>query len=345
MEKRKYDVLAVGDAIVDTLVRAEEGFLEKLGLKKRSVIYMDEKKAEALFGYLDTLKENSAHMLHDIKEMSGGSAANTAAGLSSFGAKVGYIGRVFADAEGKRFFEKLEGRGIDCLVPPAVDGERTGRSLVIVTPDSARTMCTFVGSKTKENDISEEVVKSASVVYLSAFMLESKQGEKALEKLINLSKKHDTKIALSLSDAACVSRHRETLVELVAKEVDILFANVPEISALLSVFEYSRVLKALQELCQKRPLIAVVTIAEKGADIITKDGIVNAPGILVENPVDKTGVGALFASGFLYGYTQNMALNDCGKLGNLAAVEGIKVFGARPASDLSALLQAFPKSD
>lgn len=339
-DEKKYDVLAIGDAIVDTLVKAEEVFLDKINVKKRSVALIDKDKATSLFGYMDTLrKNNEQHILKDIKDMSGGSAANTAAGLASFGAKVAYIGRVHADAEGKRFSEKLEGRGIECLTPPSVDGENTGRSLVIITPDGARTMCTYIGSKTQVGDISEEAVKAASWIYFPAFMFDSQEGTEAAIKAIEYAQTHQVKVAMSLSDAGCVSRHRNLILELVANAVDVVFSNMAEASALMGAIDNVLNLKAFQALCEKRAFIAVITSAEKGADIVTADEILNVPGIQVESPVDKTGVGALFASGFLYGLIKNMSHTKCGTLGNLAAVEGIKVFGARPTTDLSQLLK------
>ncbi len=340
-EGKKYDVLAVGDAMIDTLVRADDSFLDLLKLEKNSVTRIDEEKAKSLFSYLDTLDVKQEDFLDEIKNMSGGSAANTAAGLSSLGVKVGYIGRVFADKDGKHFFQKLEDRGIDCLISPTVDGINTGRSLVIITPDGARTMCTFVGTKTQEEDVDEEAIQNAGLVFVPAFMMESAEGKAALNKVVRLASKHGVKIALSLSDPACVKRHQHDLLKLVAGIVDIVFANKSEASALVGTPDHQLSMDALKALSKKRPFIAAVTVGKKGVDIISQDQQINVPANKIEKIIDKTGVGALFASGFLYAYLQKESLENCGKLGNLLAAEGIKSLGARPTSDFAPLLENY----
>lgn len=336
--EKKIDVVAVGDAIIDTLVRANDDFLEKLHLQKNTVTLMAQEKATELFNYLDSIDVNEESLLDEIKDMSGGSAANTAAGLASFGAKVSYIGRVFADKEGKRFFSKLEERGIECLTTPAVDGERTGRSLVITTPDSSRTMCTMIGSRTHPEDMDEAAIASAKMVFFPAFMLDTQQGKEAVFKLIELAMKHQTKIAFSLSDAACVARHRNTILEISAMYADIVFANRSEAKALIGVEKEELAIKSFQALAEKRPFITVITSGNKGAYVITDSEVLSVPACKVEHAVDKTGVGALFASGFLYAHLTGKTLEESAKIGNMAAAEGLKTFGARPMIDLSTLL-------
>lgn len=341
--QKSFDVVAIGDAIVDVLVKADDSFLSSLGLQKKSVTKMDQEKANSLFSYLSNMKIEEMEELTSIIEMSGGSAANTAAGLASFGAKVGYIGRVHGDLAGKRFSDKLEARGIEYRTPPAVNSGGTGRSLVIVTPDGTRTMCTYIGTSVQEEDVDEAMIQDAKVIFLPVFLWESESGKKAANKAIELAKKHHTQVAISLSDPDCVKRHRTEILTLVGGSIDFVFANSLEAASLLETPDHETSVKAFKALCDQRPFVAVITNAEKGADIATKDGIINAAGVKVDAIVDKTGIGALFVSGFLYGYTHGYALEQCGTLGNMAAAEGLKTLGARPKSDLSQLLKNVQK--
>jgi sugar/nucleoside kinase (ribokinase family) len=333
---KQLDVTVMGNAIVDVLVKTTDAFLDSLGLKKGSMNLIDDTKAQQLFKLFSEIEKSSTS---SINEMSGG-AANVSAGVSSFGGKSSFIGKVSKDPSGERFASKLKEREIEYICPPATSSLGTGRSLVIVTEDGARTMCTYLGSSeeiTKE-DVKEELIAKSKILFLTGFLLDCKNGKEATLKAIEIARKHNCKIAFSLSDSLCVERHKSEMLDLALNQIDILFANKREISALFSTDKYEVAVKNLTEKYKGTEKIAALTCSADGVIIISKDNAINVPGIKVDNIKDTTGSGSLFVSGFLYAISHELDLEKAAKLGNLAAAEGLKHLGARPVIKLKDLI-------
>ncbi len=325
MTAAKIDVLGIGNAIVDVLSRSDDAFLKKNELAKGSMSLIDEARAEALYASMGT-----------GVEISGGSAANTIAGIASFGAKGAFIGKVRDDQLGKIFAHDIRSIGVDFTTDAATSGPQTARCLVLVTPDGERTMNTFLGASQNlcVDDIDEDQVASAQVLYLEGYLWDPVQAKEAFLKAANIAHKASRQVTLTLSDAFCVDRYRDEFRNLLREDVDILFANEAEIMSLFKVSEFEDAVKLAAEECK----LAVLTRSEKGCVILKDNKRHEVPAVGIDEVVDTTGAGDLFAAGFLYGYTQDKPLPDCGRLGALAANEIISHIGARPEVSLSELV-------
>ncbi len=336
-DSKSFDILTIGNAIVDVLVKTDDKFLAGLGLKKGTMSLIDKEKAAKLFAIFKN-PEAVKISPSQINEMSGGCAANVAAGISSFGGKAAFIGKVSDDEAGKRFTEKLHGRGIEFSTPASGDG--TGKSLIIVTEDGSRTMCTYLGStgEISKDDIKEDIVAKSKIIFLSAFSWDSKNGKDAAMTSIELAKKNGCKVAFTLADPVCVERHKKEIVDVVDKNVDIVFANEMEINALLGTKSCDEAAEKLKEKFAGTEKIAALTCGSKGALIITKDGITKAEAEKVKSMVDKTGAGSLFVSGFLYAHTHGFDIEKSARLANMAAAECLSHLGARPQIKLKDLI-------
>lgn len=334
----KYDVLAIGSAIVDVLIKADDTFLESIGIKKGTMTMLDEAQAEKLFPYFEQLSNKDA--LESYKEMSGGCAANTVAGVSSFGGKAAFIGKISADPFGDRFKEKLQGRGVEFNTEASKDG-KTARSLIIISEDGTRSMCTFLGtgSEVDAADINEDLVKDSKITFLTGFSWDSAKDKASAERAIELAKANNHQVAFTLADDHCVERHRDDFMKM-TEEAQIIFANEEELSALFSVGNFADAIEMAEEHFAKKDTILALLRSEAGAVVVDKDGKheISDGKVDAEQIVDRTGAGALFAGGFLYGQTHNFDLKQSAQLGNMAAAEGMKNFGARPASELKSLL-------
>ena len=317
----KYDVLGIGNAIVDVLSRADDVFLEDQKLAKSSMQLIDAAQAEALYSAMGP-----------GVEISGGSAANTIAGLASFGATTSFIGMVKADQLGKVFRHDITALGVDYNISARVDGEPTARCLILVTPDGERTMNTFLGASQTlgPDDVDEAQVARASIVYLEGYLFDPAPAKEAFYKAARLAHKHGGRVALTLSDSFCVDRHREEFRVLVSDEVDILFANEAEIMSLYEVATFDEACAKVRADCP----LAVLTRSAEGAVVISGEAISEVPAKKVAALVDTTGAGDLFAAGFLFGLSRDRALEDCAKLGAMAAAEVIGHMGARPEVSL-----------
>jgi sugar/nucleoside kinase (ribokinase family) len=271
-------------------------------------------------------------------ERSGGSAANTIAGLASFGARCGFIGRVALDQFGGIFHHDIRSLGVAYDTAPAVDGSPTARCLILVTPDGERTMNTFLGASVDFTaaDLDPELIQSAKIVYLEGYLFDREPAKAAFRKASELAKASGAKVALSLSDAFCVDRHRADFQDFIRNGADIVFANETEITAVYEVnsFEEAAVL-ALAD-CE----IAVLTRSAAGSVIAAGGETICINPEKVKAVVDVTGAGDLYAAGFLYGYAQGLPLLTCGKLGSLAAAEIIGQIGARPEVSLRGLAKS-----
>lgn len=338
MNKKGYDVLGIGNAIVDIISMADDKVLELLGLVKGTMTLVDEQKTEFLYNYISCIKED---FLTPPKEMSGGCAANTVAGITSFGGTAAFIGKVGDDYFGERFTTKLRGRGVHFTSSTVSGNPGTARSLIIVTQDdAARTMCTFLGAATKitEEDIEEELVANAEITFIEGYLLDCEHGEAAIRKAVDIAHKHGKRIGFTLSDCLCVKRHFDVISYLVDNHIDIVFANKREINALFDTHSHEESIAHMSLKCRSRNSIAALTCSGEGVVVLDKDGAIKVPTIQPEHIVDTTGAGDLFVSGFLYGHLHGYNLAQSAKLGNMAALEVLKQLGARPKSDLSDLL-------
>jgi sugar/nucleoside kinase (ribokinase family) len=323
------DVVGIGNALVDVLVETDATIVESCGLVKGSMQLMSLADAERVHAAAGAGQEQS-----------GGSAANTMAGLSMLGARAGFIGRLASDRLGDTFVSDLEAIGVSLgsrgLVP-ASDGAGTGRSLILVTPDADRTMCTSLGvaADLDPDNVDEALVESASVTYLEGYLFDLPPAKAAFRHASAVAHRSGGQVAMSLSDPFCVERHRDDFRDLVDRDVDLLFANHEEVCALTGEADVETACGRL-----RRPgLTLAVTLGAKGALVFdgTDGAPIRVPAVPVERVVDTTGAGDLYAAGFLWGYTRGYALERCTRLGGIAAAEIISHVGARPLADLAAL--------
>jgi len=327
MEK-EIDVVGIGNAIVDVLTQVEEEFLEVYNLKKGSMTLIDEKIAKEL--YLK-IKIN--------EEISGGSAANTIAGLASLGKKTAFIGKVSNDSLGNSFDYGLSCIGVKCSAIKEDNGPSTARCIILVTPDAQRTMCTFLGvaGELNLNDIriNKDIIANSKILYLEGYLWDKPHAKVAIREAIKIAKENKAKVAFSLSDSFCVQRHKEEFLELIKNDLDIIFANENEI---ISLFEKKDFDSTIYD-CINHDAIWALTRSEKGSTIIFKNEIHQIGIEKVENLIDTTGAGDLYAAGFLNGYLENKDLKTCGIMGSIAAAEIISHFGARPKVSLTELFK------
>ena len=325
MTQSRTDVLALGNAIVDVLASAEEDFLAAQSLTKGAMMLIDEARAEALYAAMGP-----------ARIISGGSAANTIAGLASFGGKGGFIGKVRNDELGRLYRHDLTSLGVAFGTTEATEGPATARSFIIVTPDGERTMNTYLGAcqGLSVADVDQAAVEAADIVYLEGYLWDPPAAKEAFRKASEIAHKAGGKVAITLSDSFCVDRYRDEFIGLVRNRmVDLVFANEHELKSLYQTADFDTALSALRA----ENIAAVVTRSEKGALAVTPDAIVEEPVFPVERVVDATGAGDLFAAGFLFGLTSNRETRDCLRLGALAAAEIISHLGARPDVSLKTL--------
>ncbi len=325
MADAKFDVLGIGNAIVDVLTQADDAFLVAEELPKGGMTLIDGARAEALYDDMGP-----------ATEVSGGSAANTLAGLASLGGRGAFIGKVRNDQLGGIFRHDIRAAGVAFETPPATDGPPTARCLIIITPDAQRTMGTFLGACVElgPEDIDEDLVGSAKITYLEGYLWDPPRAKQAFVKAAEAAHGAGREVALSLSDPFCVDRHRADFRDLVDGHVDVLFANESEICALYEVEGFDQ---ALQEVRGRCKLVAL-TRSEKGSVILSDGEVHVVDAEPVEHVVDTTGAGDLYAAGFLHGYTEGRGLYDCGRMGAIAAAEVISHYGARPEAALDVLL-------
>ncbi len=326
MSDQSFDVVGIGNAIVDVLSKAEESFLVAQGLSKGTMTLIDGARAEALY----------AAMGPGV-EVSGGSVANTMVGIASLGGSGAFIGKVRNDQLGGIFSHDIRASGVAFDTPPATSGAPTARCLILVTPDAQRTMGTFLGASVNfgPDDLDPSVVAAAKVTYLEGYLWDAPPAKKAFQEAAHIAHQAGRKVALSLSDPFCVARHRESFLDLVSGHVDLLFANEVEITSLYQVENFDQALQAVRGHCE----IAALTRSGKGSVILAGDEVHVVDAAPVPEVVDSTGAGDLYAAGFLYGYTAGKSLFDSGRIGALAAAEVISHFGARPEVSLSRLVR------
>lgn len=324
----QYDVIAIGNAIVDVLAAHPDDFLQANGIPKGSMRLISAAEAAELYGKMGP-----------GREVSGGSAANSCAGIAALGGRAAFVGRVSNDQLGKVFAHDIRAAGVDFRTPPAESGPPTGQCLIIVSPDAQRTMSTYLGScqEVDEPDVDEAMVRAAKVTYFEGYLWDPPAPIRAIRKAKAIAREAGRKVALTLSDVFCVEGHRAEFLEMMKGGlVDIAFANENEAK---SLFRTDSVEAAIEGLSEIVPL-AVVTRSEKGAIVVNGSGRVEVPVTPAQRVLDTTGAGDLFAAGFLTGYTQGRDLKACATMGTIAAAEIIEHYGARPEADLKARVKA-----
>ena len=319
------DVLCIGNAIVDVIADADDAFLAEQSLTKGSMRLIDEAEAVRMYG-----------VMGPGREISGGSAGNTAAGLASFGLKAGFIGQVATDELGDIYRHDVESLGVDFLVPARDDVGATARSLILVTPDAQRTMNTFLGAaqRLEARDVDPARVADAAILYLEGYLWDPAEPRAAMEAAIAAARGAGRKVAFTLSDTFCVDRHRDGFWALINMgKIDILFANEAELAAMTGSDDLDTGLAALSA----KVATLVMTRSERGAVAVRGDERASVPAEPIERLVDTTGAGDLFAAGFLAGEARGLGLEASLKLGAIAAAEVIQHYGARPEKNLKAL--------
>lgn len=326
MSKENIDVVGIGNAIVDVLSKTGEEFLKVHKINKGTMTLIEADQAETLYAKMGP-----------GMEMSGGSVANTIAAIAAMGGKAGYIGKVANDQLGNVFRHDIRATGVQFDTPALEAGAPTARCLILITPDAQRTMCTFLGACVwiSPTDLDETMIQNAQVTYLEGYLYDRARAKQAFKKSAEIAHTAGRKIALSLSDPFCVERHRDEFLDLVQKDVDVLFANEAEILSLYKTDDFNEAVYHVRQHCE----IAALTRSAKGSVIVTAKDVIEVPAEPVAEVVDTTGAGDMYAAGFLYGLTKGKVLGECGRIGSIAASEVLSHVGARPQTDLAKLLQ------
>jgi sugar/nucleoside kinase (ribokinase family) len=324
MTAPRYDVLGIGNAIVDVIARAEDDFLVAQGMHKGAMALIDEARAQAIYAAMGPAVESS-----------GGSAANTIVGVASFGARAAFVGKVKDDELGKTFAHDIRAAKVAFDAKPASDGPSTARCYIMVTPDGERTMNTYLGAAQNlaPADIDEKAIADAAIVYLEGYLWDPPQAKEAFVKAADIAHKAGRRVALTLSDSFCVDRYRAEFLDLIKKgTVDIVFSNEHELHSLYETADFDTAVKALQADAK----LAVVTRSAKGCMVVSREELLAVHAMPIEQVVDVTGAGDLFAAGFLVGHSRGKDHRTAAQLGALAAAEVIQHVGARPAVSLNA---------
>ena len=319
----EYDVLCIGNAIVDIIARCEDDFLVEHGIIKGAMNLIDAERAELLY----------SHMGPAI-EASGGSAGNTAAGVASFGGKAAYFGKVAADHLGQIFTHDIHAQGVAFDTRPLNGPPPTARSMIFVTPDGERSMNTYLGAcmELGPEDVEPTKAAASKVTYFEGYLWDPPRAKEAIRMTAKLAHDAGREVSMTLSDPFCVDRFREEFLELMRSgTVDIVFANEHELVSLYQTSSFEEALAAIRRDCK----LAAVTRSENGSVIVQGDETAVVEAIEIEELVDTTGAGDLYAAGFLHGYTNGRTLQDCGKLGSLAAGLVIQQIGPRPFANLA----------
>ena len=321
------DVLAIGNALVDVITTNDAAFLAAHAIPKGTMRLIAADEAERLYGIMGA-----------GREISGGSAANSVAGVAALGGTPGFVGRVAADQLGEVFAHDIRAAGVAFAVAPMVGGPPTGRCLIVVTPDGDRTMSTYLGAcqELSAADLDPDAVRGAKVLYLEGYLWDPPAPRAAMRKAIDVARAAGTKVAFTLSDVFCVEGHRDDFRSLLGRHVDILFGNENEVKALYRTDDLD---VAIAELAT-HATTTVVTRSDQGAVVVAGGERIVVPAEPVARVVDTTGAGDLFAGGFLYGFAHGRSLGDCARIGGIAAAEIIGHYGARPEADLKALVAA-----
>jgi adenosine kinase len=325
MAPTRYDVLGIGNAIVDVIARTDDDFLARQSMHKGTMALIDEARAAAIYDAMGP-----------AVEVSGGSAANTIAGVASLGSRAAFVGKVKDDELGRVFAHDIRAAGVAYETPPASTGPSTARCYVLVTADGERTMNTYLGAAQDlhPNDIDADAVAAAGITYLEGYLWDPPKAKEAFLKAAEIAHGAERDVALTLSDAFCVDRYRAEFRNLIRSgTVDLVFANERELHSLYETADFDTALGALRNDAK----LAVVTRSEKGCLVVSREETAAVPASPVARVVDATGAGDLFAAGFLVGLSRGTDYRSAARLGALAAAEVIQHLGARPGSSLKVL--------
>lgn len=321
-----YDIVGIGNAIVDVLAKVGDTFLTERNLPKGSMTLLEAKEAGKI--YAEVISE---------REVSGGSAANTVAGLASLGADCAFIGKVHDDELGQLFQRDIGAAGIDFFTEALTEGPATGRSVVLVTPDAQRSMFTYLGASRKLSlaDIDEKIISESRITFIEGYLWDEPSEHEAILKACELAHKHGREVSFSVSDTYCVKQHRENMLKLIKEHVNILFANEEELKTLFQTDDFYAALDEIKPLVN----IAAVTRDSRGSVIVHGREKIFVEAEKIEDVIDSTGAGDLYASGFLYGLVKGRSLGTCAIIGSIAASEVISHYGARPEISLRGLVR------
>lgn len=323
----QYDVLCIGNAIVDIIARCDEAFLTDNGIIKGAMNLIDAERAELLYSRMGP-----------AIEASGGSAGNTAAGVASFGARAAYFGKVSNDHLGTIYTHDIRAQGVAFDTRPLTGEPPTARSMIFVTPDGERSMNTYLGAcvELDSSDIEEEIVATSKLTYFEGYLWDPPRAKEAIRMAAEIAHKHGRRYSMTLSDPFCIDRYREEFLDLMrSRTVDIVFANESEVKSLYQTADFNSALEAFRADCE----IGIVTRSELGSVVVTADETHAVEAHPIEKLLDTTGAGDLYAAGFLYGLTNDRNLTDCAKLGSLAAAIVIQQVGPRPSGSLKTAMQ------
>lgn len=323
---RRYDVLTIGNAIVDVLARVDDAFIVREGLNKGIMHLTEWDKAQYLYEAMPA----------DKRQISGGSAANTAAGVASLGGRAAFVGKVADDELGRFFAEDMRSDGCDFHTLPLEHGSATARSMILITPDGERTMNTYLGAchELTVDDIEESQIGAAAITFMEGFLWDPPEAKRAFVKAAEIAHKHGRSAAITLSDPFCVDRFRDEFLQLLRSgTIDTLLANLAELKSLYQTDDLNVAIEQVSKDCR----LAAVTMSEHGAMVIKDGDAIAVPAFPTETVEDATGAGDLFAAGFLLGEARGQNMESALKLGCLCASEVISHIGARPEADLSAL--------
>lgn len=326
MTTHRYNVAAIGNALVDIIAEANDAFLQQHSIAKGGMTLIDTHRAEQLYAAIGP-----------AVEMSGGSAANTVAGIASLGGTAAFMGKVNDDQLGSIYQHDLKSQGVHFATRTTHRrGTPTGRCIILVTPDAERSMNTYLGAAVEfsQNDVDETTIQNAQVTYLEGYLYDQPAAKKAFRHAAQITHAAGRQLALTLSDVFCVERHRGEFLDLIKNNVDILFANQNELMALCQTQDIESAVATVREQCK----IAVTTMSAKGAVVTAGAATHQIQAMPVAKPVDTTGAGDLFAAGFLFGLTNGRSIDDAGHIGALAAAEIISHYGPRPQKSLKSLI-------
>jgi len=321
------DVVGIGNAIVDVLTTTDDSILERLSFKKGSMTLIDENKAKELY-----------QLTTNRIQKSGGSVANSLACVAQLGGKSAFIGRVRNDNLGEIFTEEISRTGTIFKTPPSSIGPSTARCLIFVTPDAQRTMCTYLGASVllEPKDLDLSAIREAKILYLEGYLWDNPAAKNAFIKAAEIAKNAGRKVALSLSDSFCVTRHRESFIELVEDYIDILFANEDEIKSLYETSNLNLAIEKLKEKCE----LAAITIGKNGSIVISKGEKTIIDPFIFGKAIDSTGAGDLYAGGFLKGLSDGMNPLISAKIGSICAGQIVTQLGSRSNTNLLNLIKS-----
>jgi sugar/nucleoside kinase (ribokinase family) len=321
---KRFDVVGIGNALVDVIAHHDETFLTRHDITKGSMTLIEADRSLELYGSIGS-----------AIEMSGGSAANTMTGVASFGGRAAYIGKVADDNLGEVFGHDLRAVGVSFEASLSQMGVPTGRCIIVVTPDAQRSMSTCLGiaELLGPDDVDDDLIAAARVLYMEGYLWDRPPAMEAYRKAARIAHEQGGTVSLSLSDSFCVHRHHAAFLELVEHHVDLLFGNDDEICALYGTTSVDAAIEQVRRHCE----LAAITLGKEGSVIVHDGGVVEVPVEPVKEVVDTTGAGDLYAAGFIYGYTRGLDLAECGRFGSVAAAEVISHVGARPLVSLAKL--------